>query len=125
MKPQLFLTVSLALVIQACTSVEDVRNSAPVESAVVQGDYYDLAVCITQAQTNSIRSAQLIDDRSNRRATITARMEDGWSRPPLYELSLDQTENGVRVELRSPKTLVDDRTPAARGVWRELQNCTA
>lgn len=111
----------------ACASLDDLRASAPVRSAVVSANFKDVASCVQQSVLSRYSVVNAVFEREKR--AVLTHLNDvsvGFlqAREPVWELTVseDGAQAKSRVELRSVRNLVG-ASPWAEDVWPMVETC--
>lgn len=112
------------LVIAACTSVNELRSSSPVQSADFAKDYRVVTDCLSDrlSATYEVATTAQLSERS---ATISYILGSPDIRVPAWEITVRETAVGrTGAELRSVETVWG--TPYAEpDVWAAVERCGA
>lgn len=108
--------------LSGCASLQDMRSQPPQMSAIVPGNYAELAECFS-SRTDEIRDwpAVLRIDRTKRRANV---YEIVQNQATTYDYTFIQVGEKVQVEARGMDTIFGkDHHPKA--VWHLIGECSA
>lgn len=113
----------ILITLGGCSSLEDVRGTAPVRTGTFTGSYQDIGGCVTDALLATIPVTPITRPQLGL-MTVTNILDNGVVRMPLWEATIRQTgPAGGTVEMRAMKTVWGTPGPDAALTWPTFEAC--
>jgi hypothetical protein len=117
------LAAAALIALAGCSTMQDVRNSAPVRTAQLDANYKDATACVAYELSEQFNVNSAVFEK-DRRGVVSYIQEWMGNRQPMFELTIMQANVDQQsvAEFRARKSVVGSDYWADL-VWPAVQKC--